>query len=110
MKSKKFHHIESPSLCSALKASGLPSTMQRYIFAGTLASLGLNNSKINGTRGIKHIMALMEFCKTDSITGKQLRASLESKKLEVLCSGPLLKNNYPSLNTPSPQNMYAPNP
>ena len=42
-------------------------------------------------------MALLNFGKTDSITGKQLRASPESTKLEVGCSGPLFTNSYPSL-------------
>ena len=57
--------------------------MQIDIVAGPIASLVLNNRTIYGTQGLKHIMSLMNFGKTDSITGKKLRASLESTKLEV---------------------------
>ena len=42
-------------------------------------------------------MDLMNFDKTYSITGKQLRASLESTKMELGSLGPLFMNNYPSL-------------
>ena len=97
MNDKQCHHIGSPALCFALKASGLPSNMQRYIVAGPLSSLGLNNRKIYGTQVLKHIMALMNFGKTDSITEKQLRASLESTNMEVGFSGTLFMNNYTSL-------------
>ena len=55
--------------------------MKRYIVAGPLVSLGLNNSTIYVTQGPKHIMDLMNFGKTDSINGKQIRASLEIIKL-----------------------------
>ena len=94
---KQYHNIESPALFSGLQASGLPSNMQRSVVAGPLASLGLNNSKIYRTQGLKDIMALMNFGETDSITGKQLRASLESTILEVGFSGPIFTNNYTSL-------------
>ena len=77
--------------------SGLPSNMQRYIVSGPLVSLGLNNRKIYGTQGLKHIMAIMNFGKNDSITEKKLRASLESTRLEVGFSGPLFTNNYTSI-------------
>ena len=97
MNDKQFYHIESPALCSALQAWWIPSNMQRDIVSGPLSSLGLNNRTIFGTQGLKHIMAIMNFDKTDSVTGKQLRASLESTKLEVGWSGPLFTNNYPSL-------------
>ena len=55
--------------------------MKRDIVSGTLESSVLNNSTIYGTQGLKHIMALMNFGKTDSINGKQLTDSLESTKL-----------------------------
>ena len=42
-------------------------------------------------------MSLMNLGKTDSITGKHLRASLEITKLEVGCSGPLFTNKYLSI-------------
>ena len=67
-----------------------------YIFAVPLAYLGLNNSTIYKTQGLKHIMDIINFGKTDSITGKQLRASLEITDLEVGFSGPLFTNNYSS--------------
>ena len=73
---KQCHHIESPALFPALQESGIPSNIQRGIFAGPLASVGLNNREIYRAQGLKHIMALMNFGKTDSITGKKLRASL----------------------------------
>ena len=57
--------------------------MQMDIATGPLSSLGINNGTIYGTQGLKQIMAPMNFGKTDSITGKQLLASLESTKLEV---------------------------
>ena len=97
MNDKQCHHMESPALCSALQTSWIPSNMQRGIVAGTLEFLGIKNSTIYGTQGLKQIMALMNFGKTDSITGKQLRDSLESTKLEVGCSGPLFTNNFTSL-------------
>ena len=49
------------------------------------------------TQDLKHIMDLINFYKTDSITRKQIRASLETTKLEVVFPGPIFKNNYPSL-------------
>ena len=57
--------------------------MQRDIVAGPISSLLLNNRTIYGTKELKHIIYLMNFGKTDSITGKKLRDSLESTKLEV---------------------------
>ena len=57
--------------------------MQIDIVAGPISSLLINNRKIYGNQGLKHIMSLMKFGKTDSITGKKLIASLESTKLEV---------------------------
>ena len=55
------------------------------IFAGLLLSLGIKNRTIYGTQGLKHIMDLMQLGKTDSITGNQLRASIEITKMEVGC-------------------------
>ena len=97
MNDKQLHHIQPTEICSTLQESGIPSNIQRDIVAGPLASLRLNNRKIYGNQGLKQIMALLNFGKTDSITGKQLRASPESTKLEVGCSGPLFINSYPSL-------------
>ena len=74
MNDKQCHHIESPAICPTLQESGLPSIMQRGTFVGTLASLVLNNRKISGTQGLKHIINLINFVITDSITGKQLKA------------------------------------
>ena len=71
--------------------------MQINIVSGPLLSPGLNNSTIYRTQDLKNIMALMNFGETDSITGKQLRASLESTILEVGFSGPIFTNNYTSL-------------
>ena len=42
-------------------------------------------------------MAVLNFDKNDSISVKELSASLESTKLEVRYSGPLLKKNYTSI-------------
>ena len=97
MNDKQCHHIESPALFSSLQESVIPYKIQSYIVLGPLASLVINNRKIYVTQCLKHIMALMKFGKTDSITGKQLRASLESTKMEVGFSFPLFINNYPSL-------------
>ena len=83
MNGKQCHHIESTALCSALQASGLPSNMQIYIVAGPISSIVINNRTIHGNQGLKHLMSLMKFGKTDSITGKKLIASPESTKLEV---------------------------
>ena len=94
MNEKQWQYIESPELCSSLKATGVHSDTQMDIVAGLLSSLVLNNGTLYGTQGLKHIMALKNFGKTDSITGKDLRASLESTKPEVGFSGPLFTNKY----------------
>ena len=93
MNEKQCYHIKSPALCLPLKVSGLPSNTQRDIVAGPLASLGISNRIIYGTQGIKQIMALINFGKTNSITGKQFRDSLEITNMELGCSGPLLIKN-----------------
>ena len=76
MNEKQCLHIESPAIYYDLQASVITFNMQRGIVKGPLESLGLNNRKIYGTQGLTQMMDLMKFGKTDSITGKQLRASL----------------------------------
>ena len=49
----------------------------------------------------------MNFGKTDSITGKKLRPSLESTKLEVRCLEPLFTNNYTSLSNCCTNNFIS---
>ena len=78
--------------------SVMPSLQHANIYSRrTFKYLVLINRTIYRNKGIKHIMVLMNFGKTDSITGKQLRASLESTKMELGSLGPLFMNNYPSL-------------
>ena len=55
--------------------------MQIDIVAVPIASLVLNNRKIYGTQGLKQIMSLMNFGKTESIIGKKLRSSIEITNL-----------------------------
>ena len=94
---KQCHHIESPAFFYAIQSSGISSNMQRDIVGQPLVYLVPNNRTIYGTQGLKNIMAVLNFDKNDSISVKELSASLESTKLEVGYSVPLFTNNYPIL-------------
>ena len=72
MTHKQFHSVESTALCSALKASGLPSNLQIYLVAGPQSFPGLNNGNIYGTQGRKHIYALMDHGYSKNTTGNHL--------------------------------------
>ena len=65
--------------------------------AGPLETLRLNNRTIYGAQGLRHIIALTNFGKTDLVTGKRIRSLLESAELKVGYSGSLFTSNHTSL-------------
>ena len=93
----QYSHMESPALGTFPQASVLPSNLQRDITAGPSSHLGLNNGNLYVTQGRKHIYSLMDFGKSDDITGKHIRDGVEVHKLEAGLVGTLFKNNLPIL-------------
>ena len=97
MTTKKYQYMESPYLCRALQPAGLTSNTQRDIVAKLKSLLGLNNGYLYGNQGRNYIPALMDFGKSEWITGHHHRDSIEGHKLDIDFSGPLFANNSPSL-------------
>ena len=93
MKSSQFQYIESPALCTDLQASWFPPNTQRYIVTGPSSLLSIKNGSLYGTQGSKHILVRMNPGKSECITRKHLRYSIESRKLDIGWSGYLFSNN-----------------
>ena len=97
MTAKTIQYIEYPALCSALKATGLPSNTKRDIVAGPSSLLGINNWSLYVTQGWKHILDLMNLGKSNCITGQHLREYIENHRLDIKYSGFIFSNNLPPL-------------
>ena len=57
----------------------------------------MNNRSLYIPQGRKNIYTLMNFGKSNYITGHHLRDSVETHKLEIGCGGPIFTNNFPAL-------------
>ena len=93
----QYSHMEYPDLSTALQASGTPYNFQRDIAVVPYYHLGLNNGKIYVDQGRKHICDMINFGKSDDITGKNIRYNIKAHKLEAGYGGTLFENNLPIL-------------
>ena len=69
--------VEAPALEAGLQAAGMPSNMPRDVVFGPEKYLGLDHGSLHHTQGAKHIQAILDFGKTNTITGHQIRALIE---------------------------------
>ena len=68
----------------------MPSNMPRDVVFGPEKCLGLGHGSLHHAQGAKHIQAILDFGKTNAITGHQIRALIEGHKLELGLPGTLL--------------------
>ena len=83
-------HIESPEIKVSLQISGVASSLPRDILNGTLEQMVMDGKSLYETQGTKHIIILMDHDEAATITGKQLIAIEEIKKMEIGTGSPLL--------------------
>lgn len=94
---KQCRYIEAPASTQAPKSSGLLSNTSKPVLQGNADHLGLGDGSLYGTQGRKHVCALVNHGKSNSITGHHIRDLIEGHKLEIGCGGSLFANNYPLL-------------
>ena len=81
--SKECTKIEWPMLRAAMSSSGAPQNVAKEVRQGPRLYQGLDHKPLYFTQGLRHIEALQRHGKSDSITGRLIRTSVEALKLET---------------------------
>ena len=87
-------YVMAPALERGLPRAGICRNMPRAVIYGDLDHQGMGLHNLYTTMGLHQVQALLTNIWRDNITGKLLRISLESFKLELGISGSIFNKNY----------------
>eukprot|EP00957_Ditylum_brightwellii_P166628 12684259-Ditylum_brightwellii.AAC.1 len=72
----------------------MPSNFPHKVIEGPIDLMGLESPMLYNTSGIKKIRAILDQGSSTSITGKHIRAGIESHKLEIGYGASLFEINH----------------
>ena len=91
---KECDYIMAPVLAGGLPRAGICRNIPRSVLYGSLEHQGLGMHNLYNTMGLQQIQVLLDNTWKNTITGKLIRTSLESFKLELGIQGPLFTKDY----------------